>query len=388
MSEFDRRFRYRARDHAGQERRGLVDAADLPSAIQALQAKQLVALEVAAVDGAPDGRVMSRRKRRMRDAERIVLLQEMATLLEAGVSVAEALPSMAEAHAAQASGPALAGVRDAVNAGRPLAESLRAAPVIGLPPYALALIEAGEASGTLARAMHSAAEQLEHDRRVAEEMRSALIYPTVLVVVGTLVILTIFIGVVPRFATLISNPRADIPEFSRQVIASAVYVKQHLTAFALGAGAVLALLVASFTGAAGRERLVALALRVPGLRPWMLESDLGRWAGVLGALLGSRVPVIRAIGLSAAAVRVRRLVTGVAGVGRPGAVVTGEAGGHGARIDVRPPRRPRVDDLGMAVDAERHVGGRGDQHTAARLGERQRQRPSLCGSADQQDHSR
>lgn len=310
------RFHYRARDAEGQERRGLVEAMDLAGAVQALQRKQLMPIEVtpagvaAAVRpglggrGAAGGTIAA--------TERIVLLQELATLLEAGVSVAEALPSMAEAYAAQPSGPSLAALRDAVNAGRPLAEGLRQATRLGLPPYALALVEAGEASGALARSMKEAAEQLEHDRRIAEEMRNALIYPSVLVVVGTLVILAIFIGVVPRFANLINNPRADIPQLSRQVIAVAVYVKLHGLTFALLAAAVLAALLGTFNGLAGRRRLLRAAMTVPGLRQWLVEADIGRWASVLGALLGNRVPVIRALQLSAAAVRVDAMAADVA----------------------------------------------------------------------------
>ncbi|MDP2006316.1 MAG: type II secretion system F family protein [Rubrivivax sp.] len=308
------RFRYRARDAAGQARQGIVEAADLAGAVQALQQRLLTPIEVTPADAVPAAAVPGRSAQggMVATTERIVLLQELATLLEAGVSVAEALPSMADAYAAQPSGAALAALRDAVNAGRPLADSLRQATRLGLPPYALALIEAGEASGSLARAMKEAADQLEHDRRIAEEMRNALIYPSVLVVVGTLVILAIFIGVVPRFANLIDNPRADIPALSRQVISAAVYVRQHGLAFALSVIGVLASLVGVFSGAEGRRRLMRVAVAVPALRRWLIEADIGRWASVLSALLGNRVPVIRALQLSAAAVRVDAMAADVA----------------------------------------------------------------------------
>ena len=306
------RFQYRARDADGAERRGLIEAVDAQSAVRELLRKQWVPVDVALVQAAAASPLGGLRPRRATGAsELIVLLQELSTLLEAGVSVAEALPSMAEAYAAQPSGPALAAVRDSVNAGRPLADGLRQASSLGLPAYALALIEAGEASGALARALKDAAGQLEHDRRVADEMRNALIYPSVLVIVGTLVVLAIFVGVVPRFANLITNTRADIPEMSRQVIQAAVYVKQHAAAFGLSAAAGLVLLFSMFSGPGGKRRLLQLALWVPGLRNWLLEADLGRWASVLGTLLDNRVPVIRALQLSAAAVRVDAIAADV-----------------------------------------------------------------------------
>lgn len=308
-----RRFRYRARDGQGAERSGQIAAPDASHAVRELLGKGLIPVQVVDAEAAPPAtRTRSWSGGHSIGAtDRILLLQELSTLLEAGVSVAEALPSMAEAYAGQTSGPALAAVRDSVNAGRPLSESLRQAGMLGLPNYALALVEAGEASGELARAMKGAAEQMEHDRRVAEDMRNALIYPAVLVVVGTIVILAIFIGVVPRFANLLGSTRADVPELSRQVITAAVFVKQHAGAFGLGALAALALLATAVSGPAGRQRVLALAVHVPGLRAWLTEADLGRWASVLGTLLGNRVPVIRALGLSAAAVRVPAIAADV-----------------------------------------------------------------------------
>ena len=298
------RFQYRARDAEGAERKGVLDASSQAAAIRELVDKQWLPIEVLPTQAArPVGSGAGARMLRL--GERIVLLSELATLLEAGVSVGEALPSMAEGYAQQPSGAALGRLRDAVNSGRPLAESLRQQPQLGLPPYVLALVEAGEAGGALARALREAAEQLEHDRRAAEDMRSALVYPSILVVVGTLVILAIFIGVVPRFANLLSNPRADVPDLSRWVITSAVQVRQHLWSYGLGALAVLAVLASSFSGSAGQRRLMALALWVPPLRHWLVEADLGRWATVLSTLLGNRVPIIRALQLSGAAIRQR-----------------------------------------------------------------------------------
>lgn len=306
-SEIQERYRYRARDAAGAERTGTVDAGDEASALRELMRQGLRPLLVEPVNGRKAPPRTTRLSGRITPSDRIIVLRELATLLQAGVSVAEALPSVADAYEDSQLGEALVRITQQVNAGATLTVSVRNSS-LQLPGYALALVQAGEASGDLATAMAEAAEQMEHDRRIADEMRNALIYPTILVVVGLLVIAAIFVGVVPRFANMLQSSRAaDIPEFSRQVISAGVYVKKHLDAFSFGLAALVLTAIAVFSGAAGKQRLTQLAVTVPGLHQWLLEADLGRWATVLSALLANRVGVIEALQLSASAVRLEQV---------------------------------------------------------------------------------
>ena len=302
------RFSYRARDASGGERTGQIEAEDEAAALRELLRQGLRPLKVEAPRraGGPSGRGTGAGKARITVADRIIVMRELATLLQAGVSVAEALPSVAEAYQDMSLGDVLKGINQRVSSGGSLADGLRESK-LQLPPYALALVQAGEASGELAAAMAEAAEQMEHDRRIADEMRNALIYPTILVVVGLIVITAIFVGVVPRFANMLQSGRADIPEFSRQVIGAGVFVKKHLTAFGIGAFAIAMTLFIAFAGEAGQRRLMRAATQVPVLHRWLLEADLGRWATVLAALLGNRVGVIQALNLSASAVRLEHV---------------------------------------------------------------------------------
>ena len=319
MGSEKQRFSYRARDAAGGERSGQIEAADEASALRELMRQGLKPVKVEAPRRAGAGRTgglaSGQGGGRISAADRIIVMRELATLLQAGVSVAEALPSVAEAYQELALGEVLMHINQRVSAGGSLTDGLRESR-LQLPPYALALVQAGEASGELATAMAEAAEQMEHDRRIADEMRNALIYPTILVVVGLIVITAIFVGVVPRFAGILQNSRADIPEFSRQVIGAGVFVKKHLTAFGIGALAVVMALAVAYSGEAGRRRLMRTATQVPVLHRWLLEADLGRWATVLAALLGNRVGVIQALNLSASAVRLERVAADVQGLAR------------------------------------------------------------------------
>lgn len=306
------RFRYRALGADGQAREGQLQAAGEPEALRAVMALGLTPLAVQAVGAAP---VSAARQGGIRPADRLVLVQELSTLLGAGIALGEALPSLVTAYGGQPLGAVLEHVDREVRGGQPLSRAL-AGSRLGLPGYALALVDAGEASGALAAALRDAAEQMDHDRKAAQELRSALIYPGVLVSAGLVAVLLIFVGVVPRFAGLLRNSRADMPQLSRWIIESGLYVQQHLLGFALGAGVLLAVLVAAGASAALRARALDAASRLPVIGDWLLRVDLGRWSSVLGSLLANRVPIVAAISLSQGALRLPRLREDLAGTAR------------------------------------------------------------------------
>ena len=305
-------FDYRALDANGASRSGAVQAPDEAAAIRQLLQQGLTPVSVLASGAARRNAASSSE---IGGADRISLIQELATLLGAGISLGEALPSLAEAYADQALGPALAGIDRAVRGGERLSAAL-AASSLGLPPYVLALCQAGEASGELASALRDAAQQMEHERRIGTELRNALVYPAVLVSAGVLAVLVIFVGVVPRFASLLKSSRADMPALSRWVIESGLFVKQNLLVFGLGGGALLALAAFALANPRLRASLLDALSRAPVVGPWLLRLEIGRWTTVLGQLLANRVPIIDAITLSSGALRLARLREDLAGAPR------------------------------------------------------------------------
>lgn len=300
-------FDYRARDGEGRETRGRLDAADEAAAVRTLVAQGLTVVEI---QGQRSVAGSARRKGPISRADQVMLLQELATLLKAGVSLGDTLPSMAEAYARHPLGPALAEMHAHVRGGGRLSTALQQ-PALKLPAYVHALAQAGEASGQLARALSDAAAQMELDRKSNEALRSALVYPSLLVSVGIVAVFYIFVGVVPKFAPMLRNARAEVPEVSRLLIAAGVYVKAHLWGFLLGGGALLLLLVVLLSQASVRHWLMQRLSRWPAVGPWLHQMELGRWATVLGTLLDNRVAIVPAMTLALGTLRLDTMRSGL-----------------------------------------------------------------------------
>jgi general secretion pathway protein F len=291
-------FRFRAVDAQGREVTGLLDASDERAAQREIVRRGLVAVAIE-----PDRPAVGDWAARLPPAPRELqlVLQEFATLIDSGVSLAVALSSLAGSSHHPRITAAFADMARAVRRGERFADALRASP-LPLPAYLHQLVEASELTGRLGAALEDGARQYEYDLRVQSELRSALVYPAVLVASGIAAVGIIFLWVVPRFGGLLEQRAEQLPDLSRWVIGGGVWFADHAGVVALAAAALLALLVGLLRRREVRQRLLETAARAPLLGPWLVESEVGRWSGTLGTLLANRVELTRALELAAASV--------------------------------------------------------------------------------------
>lgn len=300
------RFQYAAYDTAGRRVTGSVQAASAGDALSDLRGQQLDVVDLLAQPVAAPAGSLRARSGRIGIAERVVLLQELGTLLGAGVPMSEVAASLEQAYAATPLGRPLQRLAQQVRNGAPLGEALQLADP-AMPPYALSLIAAGEAAGRVAESLRGAAEQLEQERQVGQQLRNALIYPSVLVLAGAAAVLIIFIAVVPRFASLIRSGRAEVPALSRWVIETGLALQSHWPVVAGVVAAAVMAGVAMLRSPAARQALLDAMARAPAVGPWLWRSEIGRWAGLLGTLLSHRVPLVDALALSSRGARLSAL---------------------------------------------------------------------------------
>ena len=129
-------------------------------------------------------------------------------------------------------------------------------------------------------------------------MRNALIYPGILVFSGIAATLLIFIVVVPKFAGLLKNTRAQLPDISVWVLTAGLFVKENLLWVGLGALGIVLAVVAMLANRVLRARAFQTLSRAPILGAWLIETEIGRWASMLGTLLENRVPILKAMELA------------------------------------------------------------------------------------------
>lgn len=288
-------FQYHAINPQGQPISGQISADGERDAIRLLKQQDLTPLEVVPSAGKPHMRLS--RAKRAGNPEKAIVIRELAILLQSGVSLAEAVESIGKTHTDSAIGTAFSHVHGKLRGGEKFSRALQTAQ-LEWPDYLFQLVEAGEHTGKLAQALQSAATQMEYEQRIRSEMRNALIYPSILVFSGIAATLLIFIVVVPKFANILKNSRAQIPDISVWVLTAGLFVKENLLWIGLGAAAAALAGIRLATNPALRARMLLAFSRMPVLGNWLIETEIGRWAAMLSTLLENRVPILKAMELA------------------------------------------------------------------------------------------
>ena len=288
-------FRYQAVNAQGHTVSGIIGAGGEREAARLLRQQELTPVEIG-----PAGRPSDAPRTRARRAshqEKAIVIGELAILLQAGVPLAEAVESIGQTHTDSAIGETFSHVHGKLRGGESFSQALQSAP-LEWPDYLFQLVAAGEHTGTLARSLQSAAAQMQYEQRINSEMRSALIYPGILVFSGIAATLLIFIVVVPKFASILKSSRAQIPDISVWVLTAGLFVKENLLWVGLGALAVVLAIISVAANSVLRAKMLQTLSRVPILGRWLVETEIGRWASMLSTLLENRVPILKAMELT------------------------------------------------------------------------------------------
>jgi general secretion pathway protein F len=291
-------FHYRAVDRAGTLVTGEREADSEAAVLDWLKGRDLVPLRAAKAKSAAFFSLTIGRP--LPPARRAVLTRELAVLLEAGLQLDQALSLLHRSASKPAEAALLAGILTKVQGGTAFSEALRAEGTI-FPPDYVAMVKAGEASGTLAPVLERLADQLERAHKLRVQVQGQLIYPAVLTLaaIGSVVILMTV--VVPAFAPLFAEAGRQLPPITRAMIAFADTARiggPWLAALLLGSCLWISRLGRDHPVRRGLDRAV---LAVPILGSLRTRLEAARFCRTLGTLLANGVALVQALTLSRAA---------------------------------------------------------------------------------------
>ncbi|HZK89082.1 MAG TPA: type II secretion system F family protein [Stellaceae bacterium] len=221
---------------------------------------------------------------------------ELAIMLNAGQDLDRALRFVVDTTAKPRHRSILTGIRDKVRGGSSLAAALAAEPR-SFPRLYVGLIRAGEASGALAATLGRLATLLERERGLSASVRSALIYPALLVVAATASVVLLLEFVLPQFKPIFEQAGAELPAPTRVLLALGDAIG------ALGPWLLIGLLIAGLVARRMLRRpdvrLAAdgLLLRVPVVGRLMRETLAARFTRTLAMLLQNGVALIPALSI-------------------------------------------------------------------------------------------
>jgi general secretion pathway protein F len=323
-------FNYRAVAPSGAVIQGRIEASDRAIAVARLQEQGNVPLKLEAATPATGLRGLLAKDVgfKRRPSARLVseVVGRLAILLEAGVALEGALALLAGSEAAPTAREQASALLKKLRAGAGLADAMAAGTTF--PAIAVAMVRAGEVSGTLAPTLARLADHLARAEAVRQSVRSALVYPAVLLATATGSVLLVLLVVLPQLEPIFADTGAQIPMLTRLAFGASALLREGWWAM---------LILALITGFLARRVMVdpalrtrrdAAILRLPIVGMTIRRAEAARFSRVLGTLIGGGVGLAAALTL-ARPVLINQVVAEA--VGRVAAAVR-EGGGLGGPL--------------------------------------------------------
>jgi type IV pilus assembly protein PilC len=286
-------FVFKAMDAAGIPAKGEVEAVSKQDVAEQLKQRGLIVLDIA-------GKYKSKELnlelfRRVKADEMAVFSRQLATMVSSGMTILRALHVLETQTENSLLKETLASVRGDVEAGLLLSDALERHPKIFGPLY-VAMVRAGEAGGVLEMSLMRTADQLEKDASLRRQVRSAMIYPTLVISFAILVMLALVTFLIPVFQSVFKQFGGHLPTLTAFMVGLSNVIR-HEGYIPLIVVVVLAVAFVKWKRSkAGRAQWDAFKLRIPmKIGDVVQKVAIARWSRTFASLTAAGVPVMQAL---------------------------------------------------------------------------------------------
>lgn len=293
-----KKYKYSARDNGGKIVEGDLEAKDASSVADMLHDRGLIVVSIRESFAFDLERLSEINIGGVPMKDKVVFMRQMSTMVGAGLPLTRALEIMVQ----QASNPlfkrVLEDVLSGVQAGKTLANSFREKEEI-FDEISLNLIEAGEESGNLDSILEKLATELEDKKGLSDKLRSAMIYPAIILVIIIAVIVLMMFVLVPSMATIYGDFNAELPWATKFLMNLSDFFIKYWWAI-LVVLAVLVIGIKAFLDTKkGKRTFDKIVLKIPGVGAIVAKMQLAQFTRILALLLGSGLSIMKALELTA-----------------------------------------------------------------------------------------
>ena len=289
----ERRFAWKGMDRHGQATDGILRAADASAAMLALRRQGILATRVQAVRAAP-GKAITRK-------DIALFTRQLSTMMAAGVALLHAFDIAGKGHAKPAVTELMRDLRHDIEAGSSLQQAFRQFPLLFDELYCK-LLAAGEQAGIVQELLARLATHQEKAIALRRQVRGALMYPLVIVLVAIGVTAIILSVVVPAFRQVFDSFGAPLPLPTLVVMGLSDFLLHYwLVLLAALVLACVLLRLAWRRSPALRRHAQLQALRLPLAGPLLRKAAIARWTRTLAAMFAAGVPLLDSLDLVGAA---------------------------------------------------------------------------------------
>ncbi len=306
------KFKYVAMDSSGAEKEGVVEASNQTQAIAKIRSQDMFPTRVVQLGAGGKGAGAEKAKgglnmeiklpsfmgKKVKPKELMVFTRQLATLVDAGLPLLRGLKILLKQEKHPALREALEGMGEAVEGGSTFSEALAQYPKI-FDELFINMVRAGEAGGVLDVVLSRLSEFMEKAEKVKGKVKSAMIYPIVVLVAAFGILAFMLVNVIPKFQSIFNDLLGGqkLPGITRFVIGLSNAVKNNGLYILVGIIVFVVLYKMWVRTAKGRFIMDKVGLKAPVFGDLLTKTAVSRFARTLGTLMSSGVPVLQALNI-------------------------------------------------------------------------------------------
>jgi type IV pilus assembly protein PilC len=287
-------FAYTAINAQGMEFDGTIAASDLSAAIEQLRAKGLLAQQIDKVDDSGSSAAAGVFKA-VKPKSLQIFSRQFATMIDAGMNVVSSLVILEQQTDDTVLAEVIGQLREDVEAGLLLSEAMSRHPKVFNSLY-VAMVEAGEAAGILDIVLDRVALQIEKEQQIKRRVKGAMVYPTIVMIFATLVLIGMLMFLVPIFVKIFDQLHGQLPTLTQYVLFASNLLRHDWFIifpfmFLVGFG-----LMKGKKTEKGRQVWDRIKLRIPmKIGDTVRKIVMARFSRTLSTLVAAGVDIIRAL---------------------------------------------------------------------------------------------
>ena len=295
-------YEYTALDVRGKKQKGIIDAGNISAARQRLRDNQIYPIEFRessadSQEGASSRISLSFLFKKVKPADVSIMTRQLSTLLAAGLPLVPSLNILATQVSQEHLKKILVQIKEEVNEGASLSQSLSHFPQI-FPAFYVNMVRAGEASGTLNLVLERLADFSERQQALNQKVKNAMIYPSIILTAGFLMMFYLVAKVVPEITKVYEEMHQALPFVTVFLIAISGFFKNFWWAIVfvglVGGIGIHYAFTKTEQGRLFRDRMM---IRMPLVGDLTRKLAVARFSRTLGTLLQSGVPLLTALGI-------------------------------------------------------------------------------------------
>jgi len=288
-------FQYRGRNQRGEVVTGRVDAASADAVASQLFNSGVVPIDIAAAGAAAAdiGKIFRGwfGSDKIDLVDLILFSRQFYTLAKAGVPIMQALRGLRDSTHNQAFSRVINDLVDTLDSGLELSAALKRHPKV-FPTLYVSMVQIGESTGTMQEVFLQLAKYLELEKDTRDRIKSAMRYPTFVVVAITIAMFVINLFVIPAFAKVFANMRAELPWATKVLIGTSQFTVAYWPLLLAALIATIFAVRIYVRTPEGRYRWDRLKLRIPVIGGIFYRATLGRFARAMAVTMRAGVQLV------------------------------------------------------------------------------------------------